>query len=388
MKALIAAMGVWAMLVPAFAAEEHEAPAASAEEKAARDVLLNDLDALFLLQDATASGRSDAAALQKPLLVSIGERLSEGSAIGPDTLAPLVAGYVLSGGDPDAAAALAQSDQLSPSHRQLVEGVSLFMRGDRVEAAKLLGDMDSSRLPARIAGRVALAQALLQQDPGARQSGLSTAIAAMPGTLVEESALRRSTLAFAEEADEAGFWRRLDRYQRRFPDSLYARSFWDEVMSNLAEWSSKAKPPDLAKLDLTLMEMPVSRRRDLYLALARQAARINQSALVGFAARRALRLAAAGGREDQTARFYLALYAVASEKVDEARASLDAINRDLLLPHEQALRDAALWVAEEIRRPADPGPMLATSTKEKSALQERSEELLSEVDKILLEINS
>jgi chemotaxis protein MotC len=388
MKVLIAALGIWAMLVPAFAEEGQEVPAPSAEEKAARDVLLNDLDALFVLQDATANGRRDAATLQKPLLVSMGEKLSASSKIEPNMLAPVVAGYVLSGGDPDVASALARSEQLTPVHRQLVEGVSLLMRGDRAEAAKLLRGMDTSRLPARIAGRVALAQALLEQDPGARQAGLSTAIAAMPGTLVEESALRRSALAFMEEGDEAGFWQRLDRYQRRFPDSLYAKSFWEEVMADLAAWSIKDRPPDLKRLDMTLLEMPTSRRRDLYLTLTRQAARINQTALVSFAAGRALRLAAQGSMEDQTARFYLALYAVASEKAEEVRAGLAAINRDLLLPHEQALRDAALWVAEEVSRPADSGPVTMAVTQERSPLQERAENLLSEVEKILSEINS
>lgn len=388
MKAMIAALGIWALLIPASLAEDKEHEITSAADTAARQILLNDLDALFLLQDATASGRRDAAALQKPLLVSIGEKLSGVSTIEPNLLAPLVAGYVLSGGDPEVATELAKSDSLTPIHRRLIEGVSLLMRGEREEAAKLLRNLDISLLPARVAGRVALAQALLEQDPAARQAGLSGAIAAMPGTLVEESALRRSVLAFAEEADEPGFWRRLERYQRRFPDSLYARTFWEEVMSNLALWSTRDKAPDLAQLDMILLEMPASRRRELYLELARQAGRINQAALAGFAARRVLRLAAAGSPEDQTARLYLALYAIASETADQARASLETINRDVLQPHERALRDAALWVAGELNRPADPGPGLAVNEEAKGPLQQKAEELLSEIDKILLELNS
>lgn len=397
MRRLILVISFFTILLPLRAlAEETAAPSAgSAEEKAshtarpktaASNPLLHDLDALFLLQDATARGRRDAAALQKPLLVSIGERLSKVKLDDLDGMAPYIAGYVLSGGDPRPAETLAKSDQLPTGDRRLLEGVALFMQGDREKAATLLGNIDTSALPARIAGRVALARALLESDPVARQNGLSAAIASMPGTLVEESALRRSALAFAEASNQPSFWKRLERYQRRFPDSLYARTFWEEMMGEILKMSSKGKAPDLDRLDQILQTMPEPQQRDLYLLLARQASGTNNIPLVEFAAGRVRGLADTGSGEEQSARLYLALYAVASSTGGQALADLEAINRSLLDEREQALLDAAIWIGQQIRQPAKRSQISTRDAGEpKSPLESRAENLLAEVEKLLAE---
>ena len=351
--------------------------------------LLNDLDALFLLQDATARGRQDAAALQKPLLRSIGEGLLRSDLPEPDRIAPYVAAYVLSGGDPATAATLAKSEKLQPVSRLLLEGASLYMQGNREEAAKRLGGIDVTRLPARVGGRVALAKALLERNAADHQSGLSTAVALMPGTLVEESALRRSALAFAESAEEKSFWRRLERYQRRFPDSLYAMAFWEEIMSVIATWGTKGRTPDLARLDEILREMPAERRRSLYLLLARKSSRASNVVMVEFAAPHALRLAAEGSEEQQAASLYLSLHAVASERAADAAAALKAIRRDLLDAQDQALLDAGLWIDQQITSPpAVDQSGTAREQEAKSQLQTRAEELLVEADRILAESRS
>jgi chemotaxis protein MotC len=382
------------LAVPAGSEEPSAAGAdATKEEEAPATVhtapLLRDLDALFLLQDAAARGRRDAATLQKPLLVSIGERLGHELAALPARLAPYVAGYVLSGGDPATADALASSERILPADRRLLEGASRFMRGERAEARIRLEDIDTASLPARIAGRVALAQALLEDDAAMRQSGLSLAMALMPGTLVEESALRRSALGYADTREEQPFWNRLERYQRRFPNSLYARPFWEEIMTGLAAWATKDKAPDLARLDLILQEMPVSRRRDLYLHLTRQSSSSGNGRLVMFAGGRALRLAKDGSREEQTARFYLSLYGIASDRSGQALAQLKALNPALLGLREQALLAAGLSLAEQINRPADvPGGGATDNGREKSELQKRGESLIVDVDRILAESSS
>jgi chemotaxis protein MotC len=385
MKILVTALCLLTTMSPAFA----EGPAKDTPIPAASGVgtprLLRELDALFLLQDATARGRRDAAVLQKPLLLAIGKEIGEDASVEPDRLAPYVAGYVLSGGDPATAATLSKSDSLSPFHRRLLEGVSLFMRGNRQEAAELLKAIDVLRLPVRVAGRVALAQALLEQDPAARQTGLSIAAALMPGTLVEESAVRRSTLAFAETADEKQFWKRLERYQRRFPDSLYARSFWEEVVSQLANWKSRGEAPDLTRLDLILKDMPASRRRQLYLHLARASSTVDNVAFVEFGASRTKRLALEGSMEDQAARLYLSLYAIASEEGDRSLADLRSINRNLLNAQDRALLDAGLWIAQQIDRPPETGRSgTAEEALPKTPLEMRAESLLADVDKILV----
>jgi hypothetical protein len=196
--------------------------------------------------------------------------------------------------------------------------------------------------------------------------------------------VRRSALAFAETADGRQFWKRLDRYQRRFPHSLYARTFWEEVLSQLANWKSGGEAPDLTRLDLILNDMPTSRRRQLYLHLARQSSRADNVASANFGASRAKRLASAGSMEEHTARLYLSLHAVASEENDKSLADLRAVNRNLLIAEDRVLLDAGLWIAQQISRPPDEGQSpLIEDPLPKSALQTRAESLLADVDNML-----
>lgn len=402
MRGLAAALCLCAALWPLTATAEESAgqrgeppqatppaPAPVNAPDAARNPLYVDLDALFLLQDATARGSQDAAALQKPLLLALGAKLAEQGKENPDELAPLVAGYVLSGGDPAVAEQWSRAEALRPASRNLLKGVFLFMEGDRAEAATLLKPIDPALLPARIAGRVALAQALLEKDPPDRQHGLSRAIAFMPGTLVEESALRRSALAFAEAHDEAGFWKRLERYQRRFPNSLYARSFWEESMREILKWNSDGNGPDLARLDAVLQEMPAPRRRSLYLHLARLSVGANNASLAVHAARRVGRLAVAGSLEHQVAKLYRAVYAVASENAGEALADLQSVDGSLLNAQEQAMLEAGLAIARQINHPPEQAQDDAAAGKpEISPLLARGEGLLAEIEKLLSEQGS
>lgn len=376
------------LLLPDLACAEDEQAAHTPPTVApppAKLAIVHDLDALFLLQDATARGRGDAATLQKPLLRSIGRAFTT-TTDDPNRLAPHAAAYVLSGGDPEVADALAGREGMQQANRRMLEGVALFMRNDREEAAKRLASIDTALLPRRLAGRMALAQALLEKDGSLAQQRFALAMAAMPGTLVEESSLRRSALAHAAAHEEAAFWKRLTRYQRRFPDSLYARSFWEEVMGHLATWHAKPPGPSLDRLDLVLGTMPLSRRRALYLQLTRRAASQSDVALVQFAADRVRRLSEEGSLEDQVAAFYVALYAIASAQGDAALKQLQSVNRGLLLPEERALLLAGLSIGQQIAR-----PMMAPATDdtaEKSPLMSRGESLLGDIDRLLADQGS
>jgi chemotaxis protein MotC len=388
MRQLIAAL---CFLMTLASSQAEEAPSISSDlgtDSFHTSQLLQELDALFVLQDATAHGRLDAANYQKSLLLAIGERIGQNRLDKPDKWAPYVASYVLSGGNPTAASSLAKSGTLTTSHRQLLDGVSLFMRGKPDKATRFLKDVDVSELPMRVAGRVALAKAILEADPAIRQINLSVAAASMPGTLVEESALRRSAILYAEGLQEGELWKRLDRYQRRFPDSLYARTFWEVIASELSKWSKNGKIPDLFRLDLLLNKMPTARRRELYLHLARQSSRMNNVALVSHVAGRALRLSIEGGYEQQTARLYLSLHSL-EPGVDKPVAEFPSIRRDLLSRNDKALLDARLWIAQQINQPLSAGQQVdSAEPAAKTFLETKAEELLVEVDRVLVESKS
>lgn len=365
-----------------------QSPLLGAEQSRELQFLV-DLDTLFLLQDATANGQKKAAELQKLLLRDMGERFKQGDILDPNTIATHVAGYVLSGGDPTTAATLMKYEGIQPSNHQLLEGVSLFMRGDRDRAEKLLKDIDIRALPLRVAGRVALSRAALEKNPAIRQHLLSVAVSMMPGTLVEESALRRSAISYAETGQQEDLWRRLERYQRRFPDSLYAESFWDDLVLVLAKWHMKGITLNFLRLDLIMQEIDVPRRRDLYLHLARQSSRANNTAVADYAAGRTLGLADEGSADQQTAKLYLALYTLGSEPEDMMLEELTSIRRDMLTLEDKGLLDAGLWIAQQISKTPIVNPDgESVETPEKAPLQIRLEKLLVEVDKLLVESNS
>lgn len=400
MKRFLVALAGAALLghAPASWAEQaHEAtpPAQAAAERPKPEPyvpnpVLAELDVLFRLQDAAARGVSDAASLQKGMLVAVGAKLMALNDAERERLGPYVAGYVLSGGDPQTAETLAKFEGLPAAERHLLGGSALFMKGERQEAAKQLGSLDPLQWPARVAGRLALAQALLTDDEPSRQRSLAIAISAMPGSLIEESALRRSALAYAEARKEEPFWWRLERYQRRFPNSLYAAGFWEEVLRVIVAWHAgtpirNAEPsPKLERLDLILGSMEVARRRGLYLQLTRLAAAVSDASLTEFAARRLLRLSVAGSQEEQVARLYLALYAVASENSEASRAQLSALNPSLLNAREAALLAAGLSVAREITSEvSNEASPFSEQAKDITPLQSRGEKLLEETEKLL-----
>lgn len=357
--------------------------AAASELPGHKPAVVKDIDRLFQLQDATAFGVLQAAEEQKTLLQEIATSLPATDAGAAPLLVHPVAAYVLSGGNPQAAEQLSQREGISPDDKHLLDAVAMFMRGDRAAAAKLFGSMDPLDLPARLTGRVALAQALLKNGV-ARQDSFALAIASMPGTLVEESALRRSALAYAEAGDERGFWKRLERYNRRFCFSLYAASFWNEAMAAVIGWKNKSAEPGLLQFDRVMAPLPEGRRRSLYLELARHAAAAGRPDVTEFAGRRLARLARDGSDEQQQGQLYTALFHIVSSVGDDALAQLKSVRRAALQEIDLAFLDSALALGQQIERPVEIRPEgLQTQPDEKDPLASRGAALLAETSKLL-----
>lgn len=344
------------------------------------------IDELFLLQDKSAQGSLAASAAQKALLLEISTTLAKV----PDTqfasLAPLTIAYVLSGGDPDLAERISSGKDVSPRDRDLLRASAEFMRGDREAATDVFARVNALSLPGRLAGRVALAQALLLQDE-ARQRHFAVAISAMPGTLIEESALRRSALGYAEVHDERGFWSRLERYARRFPSSAYSMEFWSDIMLSVVRWRSKEGRPSFEKLDLILVELPQAQRRSVYLALAEEAAASGQSELAGFASQRVRRLSIEGSTEDLRGQFFMALFGIVSADGDSALLTLRSFPHNILDSREQALLAAALSLGLQIERPVQSSQEFGDNAPEKTELEARGADLLSKSNLLITDPN-
>lgn len=344
------------------------------------------VDNLFALQDRAAAGSTSSVADQKELLPSLGKTIENIPADQYSASSSLIAAYILSGGDPQVAERASAWKTFSEHDQKLLQASARFMKGEREEAAKFLDNIEALRLPARIVGRVALAKALLSTEE-ARQTHLEIAVSAMPGTLIEESALRRSALGFADSHEETRFWRRLERYARRFPHSIYASAFWDEVSAKLVSWSTSSLKPDIPRLDLVVSTLPVERRRTIYLSLARRSVEAVRPVLVGFASRRLRRLAVPGSTEDQLGLFYISLYEIVSANGSTALANLKSAPRSLLNPMELSLLDAAITVGNQIESPLPALDSSMPEPQEDSGTEKRGKELLTQSYKTIAELN-
>ncbi len=337
--------------------EIHTAPATENAEPLisppVTPAVIGDIRLLFSLQDRAADGNRETVQLQKALLSQIGRELTEDiQKLQPNAIAESVAGFVLSGGSPAIAERLMMREGLSNRNRKLLEGSALFMRGKRKDSLQTLQGLDVLQLRPSVSGRLALAEAIATTDDSELQQSLfAIAIATMPGTLVEESSLRRSALAYAQADNQNQFWRRTFRYQRRFSKSIYAADFPQVSLESAVRFEKSGREMDRAKTDLFQGVMPAAKRRSLYLHLARLAVQLNHQKLLTFAAARLQRLAVPGGQEAQIAELYMSIFNVAAGDPSQAADRLTKLSPTLLPDLERSLLEAALTVVGEVQRP-------------------------------------
>lgn len=353
------------------------------------DVVL-DIRTLYSLQDAAAAGHVEAGTLQQAMLQQIDRKLAAGLPEGEqNVLVQNIVGFVLSGGNPSVADHLAERDNLSALQRKLLRGASLYMRGKREEASGLLAKVNALLLRPSIAGRVALVQAVLETGDGERrQALLAVAIASMPGSLVEESALRRSALFYAMKGNQHMFWKRANRYLRRFPHSIYVKPFLQDVMNSILKLGNEKAVPEGIQIDIFLIQIPQSMRRSFYLNLARQAALRNLVDLTRFASRRSLRLSVPGSQEAQVAGLYGLIFEVTSAGPVDDDQGLRNLNPELLPPLERRILEAGLKVVDAIRRPvaaSSTGTSLLDSGEEDLGLKKTAELSLAGADRSIEE---
>lgn len=368
----------------------HEVAMADTGGVEAKSELAAQIEKLFRLQDESARGSADSLAAQKTLLVTIGQELAKEPLDSANSLTFHAAAYVLSGGDPDAVARLSAADGLPHARRALLEASTTFMRGDRKAAKKLLAAVDPTTLPAFLAGRLALARAVIaESNSQLQQDDLTFAIASMPGTLVEESALRRSALAYAESGNENLFYRRLARYTRRFPDSIYADSFWSDVIRILVSWDLKSPDVSFSRFAAAVSIADKNRQRRTYLELARAAAIAGKRVLMERAAEELRKLSDPNSPEESISRLYENLYVVATSGDKDALETLNSISLEDLDRTEQSLRSAAISLGRSLMMPLQPpdgaGDVMPA---DRSPLIERADTILGQSEEILSQVRS
>lgn len=149
--------------------------------------------------------------------------------------------YVLSGGEPASLDALSISPRVAEAQRKLLQGVKDYASADLEKARKELDWQHSEQFNSVLAAQLSIARAQLLPVDDFEQSVRYLAFAAdsVPGSLIEEAAMRRIVDRSANAKSSAVLFYWSQRYLRRFPNSLYYQDFQTSLVSAISSLMAK-----------------------------------------------------------------------------------------------------------------------------------------------------
>jgi len=304
------------------------------------------------VQDATASGDSAAVEMQSKLIIQMGTDLQNAKQSDLQDARNLraVAIYLFSGGNPNVAERQLIPLKVDPENKALLDGALAYARGDKASATKFLGNVDLAALPPTLAGRVALVKSILTsaEDLKAALSLLGTARAFMPGTLVEEGALRRC-ISFAGKLPDIGQLEHCaSAYIRRFPKSLYRKDYEDSFTLSLIEMDYLKAGGTMPRLNIILEDLPPADYRKMLLMISKAATGHGRHSLAISSAQSARELPGAGSAEIARSNLYEGAIMIAGEGHESGKTKLEKIDAALLDPSDRSLLEKALELTRQI----------------------------------------
>ncbi len=308
---------------------------------------------LQAVQDSIANGDTGAVDMQRFMLSVIDRSLLNADpSVFDDTRnvdAALI--YAMSGGNPATLYTLISRDVAGHFDNRVTDALVQYFNGKGASAKKTLDQTVPEYRTTAIGPYLALvaANAVMQQYPAKALEYFDWARLVLPGTIVEEAALRRSLVITVKNdmvMKSKVFFR---RYFQRFPLSPYSSQVADLFVEYLATNFGLITSGDIVEL---LAPLSDDRRQAVYLRIAKRAALDGQHELGQFAATHVLEL-----QPDETsgvnrlARLYLGLSTLPAGEVQQADEILSRLSNDMLGPQERRLRNAATYVLDEILRP-------------------------------------
>jgi len=260
--------------------------------------------------------------------------------------------FVLSGGEPTVLAHWKEGLDLNSPEGKILDGVLSYGQGKTVEAEAKLLILDATGLDRWRGGHLALAQALLtvRTDPKRAFGFLKIAALLLPGTLVEEAALRQSVILAAKTGDAAEFSFAATSYFRRFPRSAYLGGFEAQVAFHLVHFADNGGVSILQEM---LRALPDGWGRCLACFLttvAGQAILTGKPELAQIATAAAMPLVSSDSRERQRLTLYSGAAAILTDRFQDGLAALRSVNAGQLGEDDRVLLNATLAVADKLRK--------------------------------------
>jgi chemotaxis protein MotC len=306
------------------------------------------------LQDQVVKGSARAHAEQRVLLERIAEQfelLSSERWQDPKNVRAAVV-FVLSGGGAHVLQKPTSSDGGRTIDPKLLKGSLAYAEGRVEEAAEMLGAIDARALDPGLAGHVAYVQGELaaKKEPAKALAHFDDARLLSPGTIIEEAALRRQVALLAAAGNDDRYEALAAQYMRRFPNSVYARGFREQLATGIAASKNASRPGRFAHLESLLGSIQQPDRREIFLAIAKEAISKGRVEMARFAAAHAMRLSDEHSAERERAQLYEAAALIVTEDFEQGVTKLGALDRSKLPDADAALLDAALAIATQVRR--------------------------------------
>lgn len=358
---------------------------------------------LQTLQAQIAGGNAAAVAAQRELLGLMERKfLAADPAVWQDGRnARAAVTYTLSGGSPRLMRSLLALAPPIAADADLAAGALAYIENREEEARKHLLPIDARALPMSLSGQVALVQAglIAREDIPKAIRLLDDARLLMPGTLVEEAALRREVFLIAQTGNLDRFEFLSRQYLRRFGTSIYAEDFRQRFATAIARLGIADGDDRFPRLEAILKSSDPENQRALFLQLAQAAVVHGKLGTARSAAADAAALAPLGGSDAMRAGLYdAAASIVAGRDIGDVRKRLDNLNRRQLGRRDTDLLDAAVAVAAAVGEvpaapsPLDPVPVVAADAqrgdKWVTATMRTAEAGLSAADALLEKANS
>jgi len=314
---------------------------------------------LQAVQDGIANGDMAAHSGHVALIRQIGEKFlaADTSVWSNAQNGQAVVIYLLSGGGPQLVRKLPKPNV----DERLFNGALAYVEGRQDEARELLKDVKPRTLPSGLGGQVALVQGALfaRSEATLAIERLDDARLLLPGTLVEEAALRREILLVGQAEDFDKFEFLTLAYIRHYRNSVYAGDFWQRFSSGLTQSSLALDERRFARIVTLLEQIDRASRLKLYFAIARSAMLRGRLAVTELAGERALVLSADASADRERAHFFRGVARVLTDEYDGGLAELKALDRSKLPERDIPLLNATVQLALDVRKPFAGGPAAA-----------------------------
>lgn len=306
------------------------------------------------VQDKIVGGDLGASEMQRFVLGVIDRRLRLAQ---PDEFKELrnvdaAMIYAMSGGNPATLDFLIAHDSFGNFDTRLTNALLMYMGGKASAADKTLEEVVPEYKSTAIGPYLALVagNTLTQKKPEKALEYFNWARLSLPGTIVEEAALRRSLLITVKQNNVPRSVDLARLYLSRFPRSPYAAQVANQVVSLIDAHEKEIGNERISEL-LDWLDAP--RQQELYLRVARKAAIGGRFEFAHWAASQALALSKdKNDSQAKLAQLYLGLSSLRSADIAEAKTVFADIPDEMLGPKERRLRDAGAFILKEVEKPA------------------------------------